>query len=153
MDGHWPTAGTINVALWDAALYSFSLFEKRQIVAAADAIREEFLDLLTHDDTFLDYIGRTTDKTDRVRYRADTWLARLRKVIETPAHEPRLFSRALKVRLFNAEPSFALCGQYIQDINDAEVDHVTHYWRGGATIPENARLTHRYCNRRRGGRD
>ena len=153
VDGHWPTAGTINVALWDTMLYSFSLFEKRQIVASADSIREEFLDLLTHDDVFLDYIGRTTDKTDRVRYRADTWISRLRTVIGTPSTEPRVFSRALKVRLYNADPSCALCGQYIQDINDAELDHVTHYWRGGATIPENARLTHRYCNRLRGGRE
>jgi hypothetical protein len=42
------------------------LYEKRQLISAADAIREEFLDLLTHDDTFLDYIGRTTDKVDRI---------------------------------------------------------------------------------------
>ena len=28
----------------------------------------------------------------------------------------------------------------------AAVDHIEQYWRGGKTIPENARLTHRYCN-------
>ncbi|MGH8541031.1 MAG: HNH endonuclease [Stenotrophobium sp.] len=38
-------------------------------------------------------------------------------------------------------------------IEDAAVDHVAHYWRGGLTIPANARLTHRYCNSRRGGRE
>jgi hypothetical protein len=37
-------------------------------------------------------------------------------------------------------------------VDDTEVDHIEHYWRGGKTIPENARLTHRYCNRVRGGR-
>jgi hypothetical protein len=152
VNGGWPTSGTINVALWDTLLYSFSLYEKRQLVGAADAIREEFLDLLTHDDTFLDYIGRTTDKTDRIQYRAEAWLSRLRKVIDVPAGEPRQFSHALKVRLYNADPTCSLCGQRVQDINDAEVDHIKHYWHGGATIPENARLAHRYCNRRRGGR-
>jgi uncharacterized protein with ParB-like and HNH nuclease domain len=25
-------------------------------------------------------------------------------------------------------------------------DHIKQYWTGGQTIPENARLTHRYCN-------
>jgi 5-methylcytosine-specific restriction endonuclease McrA len=133
-------------------LYAFSIFEKRQIIAAADAIREEFLDLLTHDDRFLDFIGRTTDKVDRVVYRAETWIGRLRKVIEVPAGETRAFSRSLKVKLMNADPTCALCGQGLHDINDAELDHVHHYWRGGATIPENARLAHRYCNRVRGGR-
>lgn len=151
-DGSWPTSGTINVALWDTVLYGFSLYEKRQIVAAADAIREEFLDLLTHDDKFLDFIGRTTDKTDKVQYRAETWLGRLRSVIDVPAGETRQFSRALKIRLFGADPTCTICGQHIFDINDLELDHIRHYWRGGATIPENARLTHRFCNRRRGGR-
>jgi 5-methylcytosine-specific restriction endonuclease McrA len=152
VDGDWPTSGAINVALWDTILYSFSYYEKRQLISAADAIREEFLDLLTHDDLFLDYIGRTTDKTDRIVYRADTWLERLKRAIQVPAGETRAFSHALKVRLYNADPTCALCGQHVQDINDAEVDHIKHYWRGGATIPENARLAHRFCNRQRGGR-
>ncbi|HOO52398.1 MAG TPA: hypothetical protein PLK94_14045 [Alphaproteobacteria bacterium] len=26
------------------------------------------------------------------------------------------------------------------------MDHIEQYWTGGKTIPENARLTHRYCN-------
>jgi hypothetical protein len=153
VDGHWANSGTINVALWDALLYGFSLFEKRQIVAAADAIREEFLDLLTHDDRFLDYIGRTTDKPDRILYRAETWLSRLRVVINTPASETRNFSRALKASFFNSDPTCSICGQHIHDLNDSELDHVRHYWRGGATIPSNARLTHRFCNRQRGGRE
>jgi hypothetical protein len=152
VDGSWPSAGTINVALWDTILYGFSLYEKRQIVASADAIREEFLDLLTHDDKFLDFIGRSTDRIDRIQYRAETWLGRLRAVINVPSNEPRQFSRALKIKLFNADPSCAICGQHIFDLNDSELDHVRHYWRGGATIPENARLTHRFCNRHRGGR-
>ena len=152
-DGTWSISGPINVGLWDTCLYAFSVFEKRQIVASADAIREEFLDLLTHDDRFLDYIGRTTDKTDRVLYRAETWLRRMRKVVYVPTGETRQFSHALKVKLYDFDPTCSLCGQLVQDINDAELDHVEHYWRGGATIPENARLTHRVCNRQRGGRE
>ena len=34
-------------------------------------------------------------------------------------------------------------------INDAALDHEKHYWRGGKTIPENARLVHRQCNLQR----
>ena len=29
---------------------------------------------------------------------------------------------------------------------DSAVDHIEQYWMGGKTIPENARLTHRFCN-------
>ena len=43
--------------------------------------------------------------------------------------------------------------QSIHNIDDSEVDHIEHYWKGGKTVPENARLTHRYCNRQRGGRN
>jgi hypothetical protein len=150
-DGQWETK--LNVALWDTILYTFAFFEKRQIVASADAIREEFLDLMSNDELFVDYIGRTTDKPDRVRYRADAWRKRLDAVISTPAGEARAFSRRLKDSLHAADPTCAICDQHIQAPEDAEVDHVHHYWRGGATIEANARLAHRHCNRARGGRE
>jgi hypothetical protein len=31
-------------------------------------------------------------------------------------------------------------------MNDAALDHDVHYWRGGKTVPDNARLVHRLCN-------
>ena len=142
----------LNVALWDTLLYGFAFYEKRQIVPAADAIREEFLDLMANDPVFVDYIGRSTDKPERVQYRAQVWLDRLEKVVNIPANETRAFTRKLKEAMHAADPSCALCEQRIQSADDAEVDHVKHYWRGGATIPDNARLTHRHCNRARGGR-
>jgi hypothetical protein len=52
----------------------------------------------------------------------------------------------LKDQLYQADPTCKLCGQRIADVDDAAVDHVEMYWLGGKTIPENARLTHRYCN-------
>ena len=67
--------------------------------------------------------------------------------------EPRTFSLSLKKQLYETDPTCKICEQRIHDIDDAEVDHIQHYWRGGKTIPENARLTHRFCNRVRGGRD
>ncbi|HEY3719824.1 MAG TPA: HNH endonuclease signature motif containing protein [Roseiarcus sp.] len=57
----------------------------------------------------------------------------------------------MKKRLYDADSSCAICSQHIQSPYDAEIDHIVHYWRGGRTVPENARLTHRYCNRQRGG--
>lgn len=142
----------LNVALWDTVLYSFAFYEKRQIIQAADAIREDFLHLLATDTEFVDCIGRSTDRSERLKYRADIWRSRLKSIIEVPGRETRAFSKQLKLQLYSVNPSCAECQQNIPSPDDAEVDHVIHYWRGGATIPDNARLLHRYCNRARGGR-
>lgn len=149
--GEWENK--INVALWDTILYGFAFYEKRQIVPVVDAIREEFFDVMSSDSTFVDYIGRSTDQPERLQYRARIWLDRLRAVVETPANETRAFSRKLKDIMFEQEPTCSICDQRIPSVDDAEIDHIEHYWRGGATIPENARLTHRHCNRVRGGRN
>ena len=132
-------------------MYCFTFYERRQIVPIADAIREEFCDLLSADTTFIDYIGRTTDKVERVKYRAEAWKRRIDALINVPAGEPRTFSLALKHDLYSLNSACKICGQTIHEVDDAEVDHVLHYWRGGRTIAQNARLAHRYCNRRRGG--
>ena len=148
-NGSWETR-KLNIALWDTLLYTFSYYDKNQVVPIADAIREEFLDLMTTDTTFVEYISSSTDKVDRVKYRADTWRARMDSLVSSK--EPRNFTSALKEKLFKASPTCTLCKQKIQDIDDSEVDHIVHYWRGGKTIPENAGLAHRYCNRAKGGR-
>lgn len=150
-NGAWE-AKKLNVALWDTLLYAFSFFEKPQIISISDRIREEFLDLMTHDSRFVECITSTTDQSEKVQYRAEVWLQRLRSLITVNANEPRTFSLRLKRELFELDPTCQICLQHIHDIDDAEVDHIEHYWRGGRTIPENARLTHRYCNRSRGGR-
>jgi hypothetical protein len=149
-DGAWER-NKLNLALWDTVLYGLSFFEKAQIVPVADAVREELIDLMTNDGQFVEYITSTGDKPERIRYRAEEWQRRLRLLVADP--QPRAFSLELKERLFSDDPTCQICGQRIHDIDDSEVDHVEHYWRGGATIPENARLTHRYCNRARGGRE
>ena len=149
-DGKWE-ARKLNVALWDTLLYTFSFYDKSQIIPIADSILEEFLDVVTNDENFTDYITSTTDKPDRIQYRAETWRQRLQSLVSSK--EPRNFSLALKQQLYDDDPTCKICGQKIREIDDAEVDHIQHYWRGGKTIPENARLTHRYCNRARGGRD
>ena len=149
-NGGWETK--LNLALWDTLLYTFGYYEKRDIVPNADRIREEFIDLSTNDAIFVEYITSTTDKPDRIRYRADQWRGRLQNIIGSVRREPRCFTLQLKRSLFDADPTCQICSQCIQDLDDAEVDHVEHYWRGGKTIPENARLAHRYCNRARSGR-
>jgi 5-methylcytosine-specific restriction endonuclease McrA len=92
-----------------------------------------------------------TSNTEMVNKRFDIWSRRLIEILGYPGNvEPRMFSYELKKNLFDANPTCSICNQKLYDIDDCEVDHIEQYWKGGKTIPENARLTHRYCNRQRG---
>jgi 5-methylcytosine-specific restriction endonuclease McrA len=94
----------------------------------------------------IDAIELSTSSVQAVTKRFDIWRLALKEVIGVGAKEPRCFSRQLKESLFVANPSCAVCGQKIVDVDDSAVDHIKQYWMGGKTIPENARLTHRFCN-------
>lgn len=150
-NGFWEKR-KVNKALFDIIMYGFTDYEKHQIVPKADAIREELLYLMTQDQDFIDAITLATNDKSKVLLRFDKWLRGLRQVVGYPHKEPRSFSLNLKKQLWETNTACAKCGQTIQTLDDAEVDHIEFYWRGGKTLPLNARLVHRYCNRARGGR-
>lgn len=150
-NGDWEKR--LNFALWDTVLYCFSFYEKSDIIPNSDRIFEEFIDLMTNDSMFIEYVASTGDKAERLKYRAEVWGERLKKIIGLPRSDARIFTRKLKQELYDTDPTCNICHQNIKTLDDAAVDHILHYWRGGKTVPENARLTHRYCNQVRGGRE
>ena len=81
-----------------------------------------------------------------VTKRFDKWRLALQGIIGIGQKEPRCFSRQLKESMFQDNPICAICDNRISVIDDAAIDHIKQYWEGGKTIPENARLAHRYCN-------
>jgi len=119
--------------------------------------REELIWLLTSDQDFDRSLIVNTTSAQHVHTRFDKWLTSLKELLGQPHHEPRSFKTADKEALYNRPGgdtcAWEKCGQKIMTIDDAEVDHVEHYWRGGKTDLSNARLLHRYCNRKRGGGD
>lgn len=144
-NGTWEKR--INMGLYDVVMYGFSTYKKNQIILYSDTIREELIHLMTSDPNFINSISGTgTTNTQKVRLRFKIWEEALQKIVGTLNNEPRLFSLDFKRKLYERDPTCAVCGQRIHDIDDASVDHIEQYWRGGKTIPENARLTHRYCN-------
>lgn len=147
-NGYWETR-KINKGLFDIIMFGFTMYDENQIVPNADLIREELLWFMTHDLDFIDTITVTTDRKDKIHTRFDKWLSGLKEIAGTPKTEPRTFSLQYKKQLWESNFTCAICGQKIHIVDDAEVDHVEQYWRGGKTIPTNARLTHRYCNRAR----
>jgi 5-methylcytosine-specific restriction endonuclease McrA len=76
----------------------------------------------------------------------------LEQVLATfePNDSQRGFSRKLNDEMFDTDPTCSLCNQRVALIDDAVLDHDKQYWRGGKTVPENARLAHRLCNLKKG---
>lgn len=138
----------MNKGLFDIIMFGFTMYDENQIISNSDAVREELLWMMTHDEGFINSIsGSGTDSKEKTITRFDKWLIALKEVVGIPRSEPRNFTFHYKKQLWESNPTCAICGQRIHVIDDAEIDHVEHYWRGGKTIPSNARLTHRYCNR------
>ena len=152
-NGRWEIR-KINVGLFEIIMFGFSRYNKNQIIPLSDVIREELLHMMTSDKEFIDSIsGSGTTSTAKVTTRFKKWLDALEKIVGMPKTEPRTFSWKLKKQLYEQNPVCAICGNQITVMDDAAIDHIEHYWRGGKTIPSNARLVHRYCNLKRGGRN
>ena len=150
--GAWESK-SFNAALYDILMWSLAGNDRNLIMANADAIREALLALMTSNEKFIESIGRGTSSTKMVKIRFDIWNRVLNDILDTKVKQPRCFSRALKEEFFKKDPTCAICGNHITEIDDAAMDHVEQYWLGGKTVPDNARLTHRYCNNARSKND
>lgn len=150
--GEWSTRS--NVAVFQCIATSFADYRLPDIVKNADRIYEEYLDMISVDNQWVDYVRRATGETSRLDYVFETWRKRLGDVMKNGHVEnvKRSFSKRLKKELFDQNRRCSICESEIMLLDDAVVDHVEHYWRGGKTVPENARLVHRFCNLERGGR-
>lgn len=140
-----------NAAIFQVIATSFVDYDLGQITRRSDSIFEEYLDLITTDEKWREYVRIATGETNRLSYVFDEWQLRLKAAIgsENPNDSVRCFSRSLKQEMFSQNSNCAICGQRIALVNDAALDHDIHYWRGGKTVPENARIVHRHCNQTR----
>jgi hypothetical protein len=147
-NGKWETQ-KFNVSLFDILMYSFALEDKNIVFQNLERIRESLIDLMTNDQEFINSIELSTSSKKAVTIRFDKWRSALKKILGIAEKEPRCFTFSLKQELFQDNDTCAICGNRIRNIDDAAVDHIKQYWTGGETIPENARLTHRFCNNAR----
>ena len=144
-EGVWEK-NRLNVALFDILMDSMSRLDTSVLMRHLDAIKEAYIDLMVSNQDFIDSIMINTSNTQVVAKRFKIWNSVLDSIIGDDKVETRCFSKAFKQKLFDLDPTCAICNQNINSIDDAAVDHIEQYWMGGKTIPENARLTHRYCN-------
>jgi hypothetical protein len=144
-NGNWETK-QFNASLYDVMMGVFWNKDKNRAYAALDSLREGFIDLMTSHEEFVDAILIGTSEQGKVKKRFHLAEALVDDILENYKKQPRCFSMQLKKELFDRDQTCLLCHQQISSIDDAAIDHIQQYWKGGQTIPENARLTHRYCN-------
>jgi hypothetical protein len=144
--GKWVSK-QINMALFDLQMVGFVNYSKNQILSNADFIREGLLELMINDQKFQELIGYKTSDTDNVIKRFKIYMEMLENIIGDKEYQQRTFPYHIKEELFNENPYCKISNQRILAIEDAEVDHIIPYSKGGKTIKENAQLVLRYFNR------
>lgn len=143
-DGHWEKP--LNISLYDIVMDSMSRIDSNVLMRHLDAIREAYINAISTNEEMISAITWGTSDKPTVTARFTLWNQILDSIIADDKADERCFSRKLKQELYEKDPTCAICGQHIADIDDSAVDHIEQYWKGGKTIPDNARLTHRYCN-------
>jgi len=144
----------LNQGLFLILMYGFINYSKNQIIPFSDLIREELFNLQIHNTDFRNSLtGSGTNSKRNIIIKMDIWRETLKGILGYPNNEPRSFTQKLKLELFERNCTCNICKQRILKIDDSEIDHITCYWKGGKTIPENAQLVHRICNRIKGGND
>jgi hypothetical protein len=148
-NGQW--ARNVNASVFQCISVSLANHDLSKLTRCADAILEEYLDMVTTDPAWIDGVSKSTGDSNKIKYVFETWYSRLNNLLESvSALDPeRIFSARLKREMFLQDKTCKECGQEIKLLQDAALDHDLHYWRGGLTIPSNARLLHRLCNLKR----
>lgn len=144
-NGYWEPK-KFNASLYDILMYSFSREDKNKVYQHLDSLKEALIFLMTEDQEFIDSIELSTSSVQAVTVRFDKWRQTLQSILGINQKEPRCFTFKLKEEMMALDPTCAICNQHILSSDDAALDHIKQYWLGGKTIPENARLTHRFCN-------
>ena len=143
-------------AVYDSIIIPFSMFDKNKLFQHADAIRAEINRIKTTDNVYLnDFTYAATGSRDRVIGRITMIYNAISNIVGNSAliEDKRNFEYELKKELFEECNRCVICGNEILSIDDAELDHIVSFSRGGRTNRDNVQLTHRYCNRHKSNTD
>jgi hypothetical protein len=144
--GYW-SINKVNMALYDVQMVGFARYEKRDVLKHADSIRDGILNLMINNNDFIQAIELKTSNTKILQQRFKLYDEMLSNVIKDSLFKKRTFPYELKKQLFEKNPVCAISKQRILSIEDAEVDHIIPFSKGGETNSENAQLVLRHFNR------
>lgn len=136
-------------SVYDSIIIACSMFDNHILMSHADMIRRQVEELKKNNLNYQDYTYAATGSKDRVVGRIMLIYNTISEIVGkgNTANSQRNFDYDIKEKLFNEGYICSYCGNEILKIEDAEVDHIIPYSRGGNTTEDNAQLLHRHCNR------
>ena len=134
-------------SIYDSITIACSMFSPHDLMAHADEIRNQVNEIKKNNLTYQDYTYAATGSKNRVIGRIMMIYQLIENIIGNTNSLQRLYSKSTKEELWYEGYVCPYCNQQILSIDDAEVDHIIPYSKGGNTVIENAQLLHRNCNR------
>ena len=135
--------------VYDSIMVACSLFDNHTLMQNADAIRKTVLEIKKNNLDYFDCTYGGTGSKDKVVGRINIIYNAIRDITgkNSDQEQRRLFNKAEKEELWHEGIKCTYCGQEILSIDDAEVDHIKVFSKGGDTTLDNAQLLHKHCNR------
>lgn len=140
-------------SVYDSIIIACSMFNNHDLMAHADEIRKQVNEVKMNNPTYQDYTYAATGSKSRVIGRILMIYNLIKNIVGNNKSSQRTYSQATKEELWHDGYICPYCNQQILSIDDAEVDHIIPYSKGGDTIIENAQLLHRHCNREKNNSD
>lgn len=134
-------------SIYDSITIACSMFSPHDLMAHADEIRNQVNEIKKNNLTYQDYTYAATGSKNRVIGRIMMIYQLIENIIGNTNSSQRLYSKSTKEELWYEGYVCPYCNQQILSIDDAEVDHIIPYSKGGNTVIDNAQLLHRHCNR------
>lgn len=138
-------------SVYDSIIIPFSFFDNHDLMAHADEIRKAIKDLKLNNEQYREDTYVATGSRKRVLGRIFIVYNQIIKITGSYGNDDssRAFSDGVKKELFYPGYICSWCKNEILDIDDAEVDHIIPFSKGGKTDITNAQLLHRHCNRKK----
>ena len=135
--------------VYDSIIIACSYFDNHDLMSHGDEIRKQVLEVRKNNAEYQDFTYAATGSKNRVIGRITMIYNIIASIIgkSSDGEVKRLFTLNDKESLWHENYVCSHCGQQILSIDDAEVDHIKPFSKGGNTELSNAQLLHRHCNR------
>lgn len=148
-------SGAYSISVAETVMLNFQRFNKHDIFNNANDIRESIFNLVNFDERFDETTKLKKNSNAHIIARIELVYDLMKSIIEKgiQVDSKRLFTKEHKQAIWDmgvkngGAVTCSVCGQPILDIDDAEVDHIVPYSKGGKTELDNGQLLHQHCNR------
>lgn len=135
--------------VYDSIIIACSYFDNHDLMSHGDEIRKQVLEVRKNNAEYQDFTYAATGSKSRVIGIITMIYNIIASIIgkSSDGEVKRLFTLNNKESLWHENYVYSYCGQQILSIDDAKVDHIKPFSKGGNTELSNAQLLHRHCNR------